>query len=443
MYSWLLTLTFACATKAPIDHRFPDTFEPSEKFKASIEIEAISADRINEDFSNIEDLSWIAEPAKQAHAILLGEGHFSAVSQRIIGRLIFAINQHEHYPLVALEYPYSMSPFLDHYVQLEDDGEADLFMREELKRLLLIGDHQLFLEDARRWNLQHPDRKIHVVADDVEHLWFWVMDTTVRPYCAAISDADNGEPIDAMNMSSEKALEILDACEAALPQAKQDDHVGRYDFIDADYIATVLVNIRDTLAPNGRKTAIYRNMTSPNFLGDMVRQDKVIFWQGAFHTISKQCERGAFSITEGCKLSTEFAPTKNRTYAISVSDLSSHLGSFADMDVQACREQQEVDHEPYWRPITAAKQAYDEGRLGRDEPFNYYHLPVKQDWSLLWLGQELGGPYRVLSHDLENFPPTKLFKRNEWEAMINADTIIGHDTFILVPTSEPTKPFCD
>ncbi len=152
------------------------------------EVAPLSAEDIHADFSNIGDLDWLAPIAREHRVLLLGEIHYYQYLQHLRNRLLFALNTVDAYPTLILERQYSTTPFLNHYLNIAQDEDADAFARDIQDMLVDDTDRQL-LRHLRRWNTMHPDRKIRVGCSDIEHHYRVTFRQILFPYFARVETA--------------------------------------------------------------------------------------------------------------------------------------------------------------------------------------------------------------------------------------------------------------
>jgi hypothetical protein len=298
---------------------------------------SLSGDDVAADFANLDDLAWLEPIAKQHRVFLFGEAHYYQVTHHLGARVLFALNRYDHYGLVTLEMPYSLTAFLDRYVSVADDAAAKAILDAHLARACDVEEIEL-LDHLRRWNRAHADRAIHVAAHDIEHDRRGVVTGVLAPYFAQLGPAyalTDGE------LAGDHPVELVAKLTAWLPAARAKKLVGEAG-IDADYIARVLANLRSRgLAGDGeqgqftfyRQHAIVRNLTDPAYLGRYFQTGKVMVWAGAYHTpIHTSYPDGGNFLREGAYLEHDYAPTKGTTYSMNVIGIGYSLGEMASVD---------------------------------------------------------------------------------------------------------------
>ena len=297
----------------------------------------LAPDDVAADFGNLDDLAWLKPIAVKSRVLLFGEAHYYQVTHHLAARVLFALERYDHYGLLTVEQAYSLGPFLDHYVSIADDVEAKAFYDANLASELELEDREL-LDHVRAWNHAHPDRTIHVAAHDLEHDFHHVLGAVIAPYFAQLG-ADHA--IDAAQVGAGDLVALSDQLAGWLPAARARKLHGAQPFVDADYVARVIDNLRSTGLSYAdgndftyyRQRAIIRNLTDPRFLGRWFKTGKVMVWAGAYHTVdSKPMADGGNFLREGTYLAYEFAPTKGKTFSLASLGFAYSLGEMADVD---------------------------------------------------------------------------------------------------------------
>jgi hypothetical protein len=294
------------------------------------------ADEVAADFGNLDDLAWLGPIAREKSMFLFGEHHYLRVVHQLAMRVLFALNTHDHYGLLTLELPYSLTPFWDHYVGIRDDGEAERFFREEVAPTLIEKEQEDLLGHIRRWNRMHPRKRIHVAAHDIEHDFRRTITRVLVPYFKKL---DPSFTIDPDTLDSKSFGVMLADLDQRLRRARAVRLEGAYPFIGPDYIGGVIENLRalwlgdrnDNQDHRGR--AIIRNLTDPRYLGRFVRRHKVMHWGGSNHARTRGPKSGtAPSLVEGFYFSRDFGPTRNRTYSLGTLGFAVSLAEMASAD---------------------------------------------------------------------------------------------------------------
>lgn len=298
-------------------------------------IEALSPDEIAETHDNLDDLSWLAPVARANKVVLFGENHYYAVTNHLAHRVLFALQQGDHFHLLTMEAQYSTTPYIDHYVQLADDAAARTFYDAALVSMVDTAEERTLLERVRAWNKRHPKRRIHLAAHDIEHDYATTIQHVLAPYFRRLDPDVELEVAD----FEKDGLGFIAELEALVARARKARTVGDHPFLTADFIATVVQNLRSKHLASHidhtyyRQRAIVRNLTDPKYLGRWFQTGKVMLWGGSYHTQTRRAfpDGGAF-LREGIYLATEFKPTRGKTYSISVLGLALSLGDMAGVD---------------------------------------------------------------------------------------------------------------
>lgn len=305
-------------------------------------VEPLGADDIKQDFSNIEDLTWLEPIAKEHRVVLVGENHYYQYTQHLRNRILFALNTFDSYSTLILERQYSKTPFLNHYLSLPDEEEARQFLQQIHEFFLDTSEVQL-LHHLRRWNRMHPDKKIRVGCSDIEHDYSLTFQQILRPYCLHLKRlyVMNGEHFPGCVTfvfhkleqlfktrsihSSEDLNMAFQPLENVLILAKKRGFVGEYPFLTPEYIETVIENLKSTYGAKNfdfhtyRQQAIIRNLTDVRYLGNPFSTGKVMIHGGGHHTPTHYpYPEGQNFLREGSYLTYEFPLTKGRTYSLEI-----------------------------------------------------------------------------------------------------------------------------
>ena len=304
-----------------------------------IEFSEISHSDINIEFSNIEDLNWIKNIAKENGVILLGEDHHHKYITHFRNRLFFAINTFDYYPLIVFEGQYSYTGYINYYLSIEDDNESEIFFNEELHPMISYQEDYEFLNHIRRWNKINPQKLIKVGYSDVEHDFRTTINRILIPYFHGF------DPGSLKDIQIEFVVldELISLFRQQLEKAKSYNYIGKYPFITPEYISTVIDNIEALFYAEFhsfdyyRQAAIIRNLTDENFLGKLWKNQKVFIHGGAWHTASKLSNPkiGGY-IREGTYLSNVYEPTMNKVYSIRARGLAKSLDEMYDIDIDSC-----------------------------------------------------------------------------------------------------------
>ncbi|HEV7558458.1 MAG TPA: hypothetical protein VGO00_23475, partial [Kofleriaceae bacterium] len=299
----------------------------------------LSSADVADDFANLDDLAWLEPIAKSHRVFLFGEAHYFQVTHHLGARVLFALNHYDHYGLVTLELPYSLTPFLDRVATTTDEAAAKSVFEAHLADVVDVETGEL-LDHIRAWNRSHPKQVIHVSAHDLEFDRSGVARRVLVPYFAALGSSYTIDPAEVRDLPA-----FVAKLNTWLPAARAKKLITEPG-IDADYIARVLANLRSTGNVGGgqgefwfyRQHAIIRNLTDPAYLGRYFQTGKVMVWAGAEHlpNHADHVDGGNF-LREGAYLTFEFPATKGKTYSMNVLGFAYSLGAMAGVDPAALR----------------------------------------------------------------------------------------------------------
>jgi len=364
----------------PSEDEVNKSFFSSEGFRVS----PLQTDDINQEFSNIDDLSWLQPLVKECRVVLVGESHYNQYIHHLRNRLVFALNTFDRYPSVMLERPYSLTPFMNYYAALPDK-ESREFEKANRELFLFTADVQ-FLQHVRRWNATHPKKRIDVGCYDIEHLASPTIRQILRPYFTGVKHAldANGQKAhqkvlaalstvtrifeNRHKYSSDDLKDAFRPIREVLIVAKDENIVGRYPFLTADYIERVVQNLESTFAAYTqdlhlhRQKAMIRNLTDSRFLGASFTSGNVLLHAGGSHTPTHvPHSMGDNFHREGSYLTYEFEPTKGKTFSLFLSGHAfSSLLDVEDVDIHAYGQLKDTD---YGRYIVKIQQEAARGAL--------------------------------------------------------------------------------
>jgi hypothetical protein len=320
---------------------YPDLKELQElKFKDDwMQVETISPANINNNFSNIDDLSWLKPIAQKNKVVLLGEYHYYKYIDNLRNRMIFALNTFDRYHLLVLELQYSSTGYMEYYVNIKDDAKAEEFNRKEMYEMLPTADTFNVVEYIRIWNKTHPDKFIHVGCHDIEHDFKTTIQKIIVPYFKKL---DAAFTVDLEMINWRDLGPLLKDVEERLQKAKKENVIGEYPFITPQYIECVLENLRSLYYSKKyefnyyREKAMVRNLIDPRYLGKFFQEGKVMMHCGGYHA-SKYLNypEGGNFFREGSYLTHEFELTKGKTYSLLVRGFAYQLGPMADINLDS------------------------------------------------------------------------------------------------------------
>ncbi|MCK4663307.1 MAG: hypothetical protein KAT68_10605 [Bacteroidales bacterium] len=305
-----------------------------------ISAKPILSEDINNDFTNIEDLKWINSISKENNVITLGEYHYYKYIQNFRNRLFFAINTYDYFPLIVFENQYSITAYVNHYINIEDEVEAKKFFRTEIHEMIQSEETYDFLQHIRRWNKNHPNKKLSIGFSDIEHDYKTTIKKIIIPYFDKI---ETDTTVDIENLTVIDLGTLLPEFKVKLKRAKEQNLIGNYPFITHLYIGTVIDNLEALYKAYYfefnyyRQKAIIRNLTDTAFLGKYWLNNKVFIHGGGYHTPThfEYPDNGNF-YREGSYLAYDFSLTKGKTYSIMAKGLALCLGETFEIELDSC-----------------------------------------------------------------------------------------------------------
>lgn len=403
---------------------FPDLPTTAALSPTQLQTAPISPDDIDPSFAVAPDLSFLAPLVRTHRVLMLGENHYSTVTNHLVDRILFAANTFDRYPLVTLELAFSHGLLFDHYVTLDDTAAAS-FREGPLRRLLTVGGGQELLEHVRRWNLRFPERRIHVRAHDLEH----DLDTTIAeiivPYfAAAFPDC---------SLASKPEHELVLAAQRCLARGRPSRAVPPYITV-ADMrqvlrnaLATITAQRHPDLFMFVRQRAIVESLTGRDGLGRWTRRGKFVFWGGAYHTSRSDLPADMTFMREATYFDRDVASTRGKVLSIALLTGGYVPGDAIDADRSACAN-------------TGLRQLLDsfaelaaDGTVTRDGA--YFHDDITPFEGALFVhGPHGPAPYRITHLD--------------WPTEKNALGDIGrmmqqHDHVIVIPRSPVAALRCE
>ena len=318
-----LSLLLSCSGPMAL-YEFPE--KVSTKFDLDlVAIEKLSDADVNDDFSNCDDLQFLLPLVRDRRLVLIGETHYYSRVRNIANRLIFALNRYADFSFVSLEAPFSISPFINYYIHLNNDSEAAAFYRNELKDAIYAEELEIFLAHARQWNKRFLDRQIDIGAHDVEYEPERVFARILIPYFKKFHELDNTR-IAGFETSDPQSL--LKSMRYQLSRDQSKGLVGRYPFITKNYIDAVLKNMASTFKAKGdkfnlnRQKAIIRNLTDDHWLGQYLKRGRAVLYGGGQHMRTKsRFEKGSY-YWEGEYFNHLNELTQGRCYSISINGVA-------------------------------------------------------------------------------------------------------------------------
>ncbi|PIE51977.1 hypothetical protein CSA37_08890 [Candidatus Fermentibacteria bacterium] len=404
-----------------------------------IDVEPLSECDINRDFSNTGDLDWLVDAASGVRCVLAGENHYYRFIEHLKNRIIFALNRNDYFHLVVFENQYSLTPFLNHYLEIEENEAAEIFLNEELADWLSFDEEIIRLRHIRRWNRTFPEKWIHIGCSDIEHNFRGTFERILVPFLQEIAP-EYDFPVEEVTLENIQAL---------LPEFRQmveeSDVVqpgGCWSFITKPYILNVILNLESTCKAKAdrryfirhRQEAIIRNLTSPDFLGEYFHTGKVIIFAGSFHTGTVMDNSGSDAdyFTEGAYLTNEYDATRNSTFSIQLTGYAMTLESMAGIDLNTNRH---LGRE-YREYITSLNRAYAENLIARETPVLLWPMDHLDMFMLNATSERDFQPARIVNFDTEQVLREAESVSPEFAEQIERKLYYipgSHDVSIIIP----------
>lgn len=415
--------------------------------KKWIDCKPISLLDINEDFSNIQDLSWVQDIAKEKHAIFIGENHFNKYTQNLRNRILFALNEFDYFPIIILEEPYPITAYANYYLHLQDDNQANSFFEKELFKMIPTKEEYDLLQNIRRWNKSHPNKIISIGYEDVDKTQDELSRTINQIIIPYFQRLDSHYFVDWKLVLSRSFDSLIYNFRQNLVKAKSSNLIGKYPFITPQYISTVIDNLEssnNTLYKDYlyyRQKAIIRNLIDTNFLGKYLRSGKIVLHSGSWHLKTKVISDSINNLWEGTYLTNIFERTKGKTYSIKVDVIARSLGEAAGVNFN------------YFEPalgynglLEKMNKAHNDGFIASD---NCYFVSIYDEtldeYSKFWI--QKGREYNWQGLLLETFRWDKIMKKiksrnpNAIESFINnRKEIECYDKELIIPCSPLVTP---
>lgn len=331
-FFFAFVLLLVGCTGAILFYELPQTLE-SQFDHTLVSIKKLNDEDIHDDFSNHQDLKFLLSAARNKKIVLLGETHFFAKVQHVINRIVFLLKQQADFSYVSLEEPFSISPFINYYVNITDDDEAANFFSSKHRYMILTEQHKKFLDHVRMWNKRNPSNKIKVGAHDIEYKRRDTYEALLLPYFKPLFDIDTIDKIKAAKLEEKWELML-----ALMPDVRKKNPAGEFSFITPDYIEAVLMNLEATEKAKSkhffshRQNAIIRNLTNENGLGAYFEKGKAILHGGGVHMRTKNVKRRKNFYWEGDFLNNVHEPTKNCCLSISIQGLAYGFADVINLD---------------------------------------------------------------------------------------------------------------
>ena len=303
-----------------------------------IKYDSISLEDINVDFSNIQDLEWLKEIGNNSKAVLIGEDHFNTYIQNLRNRIFFALNTYDYFPVIILERPFTYTEFVNYYLQLEDDKEAELFYEKNLVRIVNTKEEYSLLQHTRRWNTNHPEKPVAVGYYDVEKTIDELSVTLNQILIPYFQKLDPQLNFDWEVVLSGNFEELIKELKFNLKKAVKANHIGQYPFITPKYISAVIDNLESSNYALYvdymlyRQKALLRNITDTLYLGKYIQTGKIVIHSGSMHLRTKVESDSTNNLWEGSYLTHVYEPTLGKTYSLQIESIARSLGEAATIN---------------------------------------------------------------------------------------------------------------
>ncbi len=269
--------------------------------------------------------TWLDGFVTGQRVLFFGETHWSSGVNRLFNSITLHLLRTGRLRAVFLELNYSFSGFYDHYISEPDEARAREFFESELHPLVASGSTRELLEILRAWNLAHPDDQARIGCLDMEWNPQNVIQRIIHPYFRRLDTSFTFSPKDP---GSRQRLEQL------LKKAKQQELVGEYPFLNAQYMATVVANLFDTLDLNtfdvDRQRGIIRNMTE--FHGALLEEDLTLFKGGGWHAVKYKPSDEPY-YRDAAYLHEVYPRTKGKVVSLYARGLGIRFGEIAELNL--------------------------------------------------------------------------------------------------------------
>ena len=412
-----------------------------------LEINTLSLEDINDDFSNIQDLEWLKGIGNDNRAVLVGEDHFNKYIQNLRNRILFALNTYNYFPIIILERPFTYTAFVNHYLHLEDDDEAEIFYKGNLIQIVNTKEEYDLLQHIRRWNRNHPDKPVSVGYYDIEKTQDELSVTLNQILIPYFQKLNPEFQLDWKVVLSGNFEELITDLRLNLKQAVITNHIGQYPFITPQYISAVIDNLEssnyalyvDYLLY--RQKALLRNLTDTAFLGNYLQNGKIVIHSGSMHLRTKVESDSINNLWEGSYLAHVYEPTIGKTYSLQIESIARSLGEAATIDSSYT--------EPalgYTGLLKKMQDLYADGLISADECyFISIYNEVLNEYSRFWIqkGKEFNGQGLYIK-SVQWDTILNLIKSNDPEKADSFIEGIGYnvlfDDVVIIPCSPIITP---
>lgn len=347
--------------------------ETTDNTFSSIEIKPtpIYNEKINNKFSNIDDLNWLSDISKNNNVLLVGETHYSRFIGNIASRIFFAINTYDYYATIFIERQYSTTEFINYFLSIKDDKTANDYFNNELIKYINTEEEAIFFKQIRNWNTKHKKKPLSIGATDLEFNAYRTLNSIIKPYLYKLKDIDKNEVDSIINLGLSD--DFFTGIKPLIEQAERRELIGKYPFLTHSYVKNIIKNLESTkIAYAGnfninRHSAIKRNLTDKDFFGSKFQNSKAMLYGGGSHMNTRSNNNSDNNaLSEGVFLTNEFLPTKGKTYSIMVDGMGSfNLDEMSNRALNECLKQ----GTQYKKMVTRLKKADNDGLLNPKKPY--------------------------------------------------------------------------
>ncbi len=271
------------------------TFRPKVPAPNGVNASSETLKLINgESFNEKSDLSWLIRHMSGKKVLYIGETHWSVEIPQIRNKILLGLARELPVKGILLEFPFSVSAFYQHYIELADDEAAFKFLNSTLDIMISEEATIELLEKLRIWNRENPSRPLSIGTIDMEWNSLTRFKITFAPifseygkekalenFYAAVETGDNRELLNILQDLNKRIKP-----EDKLFKPEEYGGVAVTEF----WVKNLIKNYLDTLRiSNGadfnqtRQQSIVRNLTDPDIFGCWFKQGKVIIHGGAWH----------------------------------------------------------------------------------------------------------------------------------------------------------------
>jgi len=385
----------------------------------------------------ISDFEWIRKIAKDNKIIALGEQvHHLKQNTYLLSRLLLAVNTFDTYPVLICELPYSYAAYFNYYLYAKDDKEANIFRDSVLYNLFPV--FITTLDCIREWNNLNSGKLIEIGCSDLEHDLKKTYSFILVPYFKKIEPNFNFQLKDDLSNYSE----LFAAIDKLIGIAKDRNIIGDFPFLTPEYIecvvdnfkSTILINLNSTESeyPIERYKVMIRNVTDDKFLGELIKNNKCLFYGGSNH-FQTRCSNGDRKTyeysdkTEGYYLANTFEPTRGKVFSIKLHPLAFYIEDSV----------KRIDPRLGFELEDNLIHLYKEGMIKLHEPVITPILLYEQDKYLCKLSYQYPGYAFRISHIDEQNILNRYFGLNRLHLFLDLREITQNcvNTEIIIPMS--------